>query len=113
MSGSQRTKGAAGEREVCHIIRDVLGVECRRNLFQTREGGSDIHLPPYWIEVKRRRRVGNLYEWMTQAQNACRVGERPIVALRADGQGWLAVLPLEQLLPLIREELRPDLPQIK
>ena len=34
MSKSQRTKGAAGEREVCHILRDRLGVEARGNLTQ-------------------------------------------------------------------------------
>ena len=113
MSGSQRAKGARGELEIVHKIHDVLGIDARRNLFQTREGGSDIHLPPYWIEVKRRKAIGNLYDWMAQAENACRAGERPLVVLRADGKQWLAVMPLDDCLPLIREELRPDLPPPK
>lgn len=105
MGRSQRTKGAAGEREVCAVIRDVLGIDARRNLAQAREGGADIALEPYQIEVKRRRRIANAYEWIAQASAACRPGERPLVAFRADGRGWLACLPLEHLLMLIREEV--------
>ena len=105
MSKSQRIKGQAGEREVVHIIRDTLGIECHRNLDQTRDGGADIHLPPFRIEVKRRARIANVYEWMQQAENACSIGEKPVVAFRADGRGWLALVPLEHFLSLIREEV--------
>ena len=105
MSRSQRTKGANGEREIVHIIRDELGIECHRNLDQTRDGGADIFLNPYRIEVKRRRRIANLYEWMQQAEDSCQTGERPVVAFRADGKGWLAVVPLTHFLSLIREEI--------
>lgn len=38
MSASQRNKGAAGEREVCSLIREHLGIKAVRNLMQTREG---------------------------------------------------------------------------
>lgn len=105
MSKSQRTKGAAGEREVCHIIRDELGIECHRNLEQTREGGCDISLPPFCIEVKRRRRISNIYEWLKQAENSCQTGERPVTVFRADGKGWIAAVPLTLFLSLIREEV--------
>ena len=113
MSNSQRTKGAGGEREVCHIIRDTLGVDARRNLFQTREGGCDIYLRPYRIEVKRRARIGQVYDWMAQAERSCKPEDRPLVVARADGRGWLAILPLEHLLSLIREEIVQDLPSPK
>ena len=105
MSKSQRTKGAAGEREVVHIIRDELGIECHRNLDQVRDGGADIFLKPYRIEVKRRARIAHIYEWLQQAEKSCAIGERPVVAFRADGKGWLAVVPLTHLLSLIREEI--------
>lgn len=52
MSKAQRTKGAAGEREICDLIFDNLGIEVHRNLQQTRDGGADIKLKPYSIEVK-------------------------------------------------------------
>ena len=105
MSKSQRTKGASGEREVVHIIRDELGIECHRNLDQVRDGGADIFLKPYRIEVKRRARIANIYEWVAQAEKSCAIGERPVVAFRADGKGWLAVVPLTLFLSLIREEI--------
>ena len=105
MSRAQRDKGKRGEIEVVHILRDVLGVDCRRNLVQTREGGCDIVLEPYRIEVKRRARIGGLYEWMEQAEAACDGGGRPLVVCRADGERWLAVMPMEEALKLIREEV--------
>ena len=105
MSRSQRTKGANGEREIVHIIRDDLGIEVKRNLEQTREGGCDIKLPPFNIEVKRRARIANLYEWIAQAEASCHTGEKPLLVARADGCGWLAIMPLHQMLSLIREEV--------
>lgn len=53
MSKSQRTKGAVGEREICDLIFRDLGIEVHRNLQQTRDGGADIKLKPFSIEVKR------------------------------------------------------------
>lgn len=80
MGKAQRTKGATGEREVCELIFQNLGIQVHRNLSQTRDGGADIKLNPYSLEVKRRAAIGNLYE-------------------------WLAVLPIEELFRLIREEV--------
>ena len=105
MSKSQRTKGAAGEREVCDLIFQNLGIHVHRNLSQTRDGGADIKLNPYSIEVKRRAAIGNVYDWMDQASNGCDQGERPIIVCRADRKEWLAILPIEELFRLIREEV--------
>lgn len=107
MSASQRNKGAAGEREVCSLIREHLGIKAVRNLMQTREGGADIKLNPYSIEVKRRARIGLIYDWMAQARKECDGEERPLVLCRADGKEWLAVMPIAELFRLIREELDP------
>lgn len=100
MSASQRRKGAEGEREACKALADEFGVDVSRNLSQTRDGGTDIHLGPFQIEVKRRKRVGNLYEWLGQAQ-----GELPALMLRADGKGWLVVMDFEHWARLARGEL--------
>ncbi|WP_290371909.1 hypothetical protein [uncultured Parasutterella sp.] len=102
MSKSQRTKGADGEREVCRIIHEQLGVEVSRNLSQTREGGADIKFPPFSIEVKRRSRIGNVYEWMEQSQKSCSGSEKPIVICRADRRDWLVVMPISQFLQLVK-----------
>ena len=105
MGKSQRTKGAAGEREVCHLIRDVLGVDAKRNLSQTREGGCDIAVGKYHIEVKRRARIGSIYDWMEQAEASCLDTEKPVVFCRADGKKWLVVLPVEEALRLLGNDL--------
>lgn len=106
MSKAQRTKGAAGEREICDMIFENLGIEVHRNLQQTRDGGADIKLKPYSIEVKRRAEIGNIYDWMNQASAGCDMAERPIVVCRADRKQWLAVMPIEELFRLIREEVK-------
>lgn len=106
MSKAQRTKGATGEREICDLIFENLGIEVHRNLQQTRDGGADIKLKPYSIEVKRRAAIGNIYDWMNQASAGCDMAERPIVVCRADRKQWLAILPIDELFRLIREEVK-------
>jgi len=105
MDKSQRTKGAVGEREVCHLIQDVLGVEAKRNLPQTREGGCDIAVGPYHVEVKRRAHIGQIYDWIEQADASCSNGERSVVFCRADKKKWLVVMTAEEALRLLGNEL--------
>ena len=105
MGKSQRTKGAAGERELCHILSTELGAAVHRNLSQSRDGGCDISVGGYRVEVKRRARIGSLYEWMNQAEASCSAGNLPVVVCRADGKGWLAVVPFEDWMRLAREEV--------
>lgn len=106
MSKSQRTKGANGERELCRILSDELGTVVKRNLSQTREGGCDIVLGPYNVEVKRRARIGQIYDWIEQAEASCvDTGRKPVVICRADGKGWLAVVRLPQWIEAAREDI--------
>lgn len=103
MSKSQRTKGASGERDVCNLIKEHLGVEVKRNLNQTREGGADIKMPPFSIEVKRRARIA-LYDWMTQAYCGCDYDDEiPLVVCRGDHKEWLAVMPFYDFLQLLKK----------
>lgn len=105
MSAAQRNKGAKGEREVVRILNESLGTDAQRNLDQTRDGGTDISLPPYGIEVKRRRQMG-FYAWMHQAEKACgAAGLRPVVIARADGEDWVAIVPLSEFIALARENI--------
>lgn len=105
MTNAKR-KGNAGEVEFCKLISDNLGIDVHRNLQQTRDGGADIKLKPYSIEVKRRAAIGNIYDWMNQATEGCDTAERPIVVCRADRKQWLAILPIDELFRLIREEVK-------
>lgn len=105
MSASQRNKGAAGEREVCHMIEFQWGIRAERNLDQSREGGCDIPVAPYHIEVKRRARIGNVYEWIGQAAASCGENDRPVVFCRGDNKRWLVVMTADEFFRLAREEV--------
>lgn len=92
-----RQRGQSGEREIVALIRDHFGIDHKgRNLGQERDGGADVALGPWQIEVKRRKKVANLYEWLQDAD---------IAALRADGKGWLVVMPWDLFAKLAREEV--------
>ncbi len=104
MSASQRRKGAAGERELAQLLSEQLGWVVTRKLGQARDGGDDIQTGKFRWECKRRKSIA-VYEFMDQITAACGPGDVPVVAMRADGKGWLVMLKLEDALPLIRGEL--------
>ena len=104
MSKMQRTKGAAGERELAEILTATLGVKINRKLGQARDGGDDIQTGPYRWEVKRRARL-SVYDFMEQIEAACGPTDTPVVAMRADHKGWLVMMRLEDILPLLQGEL--------
>lgn len=105
MSKSQRTKGAGGERELCALLNDQFGTAVTRKLGQARDSGNDIDLFPFRIECKRRKRIANLYDWMTQVKKDSPLARYPIVMLRGDGRGWLVVMELPDWCVLAREEI--------
>lgn len=106
MSNAQRRKGACGELEVCKILSEKLGVDAHRNLSQTRDGGTDIAVGKFRIECKRRKNIGNVYDWMKQSQDACDSSSQiPVVAFRADGKKWLVTLGMDDFCRLVGNEL--------
>lgn len=104
MSRSQRTKGQGGERELAAILSAEIGQVVKRTLGQARDGGFDIETPPFVWEVKRRKKMA-VYEFVEQVEAACRPGDRGIVAMRADGKQWLALMTLDVALELVRGNL--------
>ena len=99
-----RNKGAAGERELAGILTDELGFEVKRKLGQARDGGDDIQVEHYRLEVKRREAL-RLDDWCQQIEKVCDPREVPIVAYRRNGQPWRAVVPMAWLIKQIREDL--------
>ena len=105
MSGRMaRNKGARGENELAGILTDELGFEVKRKLGQARDGGDDIQVGKYRIEVKRREAL-RLDDWCEQIEKVCDVQEVPIVAYRRNGQPWRAVVPMAWLIKRIREDI--------
>ena len=105
MSGRMaRNKGAQGERELAGILADELGVEIKRKLGQARDGGDDIQVDHYRLEVKRREAL-RMDDWCEQIEAAAGPGEWPVVVYRRNGQPWRAVVPLALLIKAMREKL--------
>lgn len=99
-----RTKGAAGELEVVHLLQDHGWIAARRT-HDGREqamrgdianGPEGVHL-----EVKRVERL-NLTAALNQAADDAPAAAIPVVVHRSSRQPWLATLPLDELLPLLR-----------
>lgn len=101
---ASRNKGAAAERELAAILANELGVTVKRKLGQSREGGDDIQIDNYRLEVKRREAL-RIDDWCKQIEAAAEPGEWPIVVYRRSGQPWRAVVPLDLLIKAIREKL--------
>lgn len=116
----RRNKGAAGEREVAALLSDELGQVVKRHLGQARDGGHDIQIGRFVIEVKRQERLA-IEEWCRQVEAACTTvsnidedGELgrpvPVVVFRRNGQPWRAVVPMNFLVYAMREELSGQRP---
>lgn len=94
MGAMQRRKGAAAEREVCKMLRDELGIDAKRNLSQTREGGHDLlNVLGYAVEVKHHARVNVKAAWQQACEQAKRVGLVPALFYKENFKGWRVRLP--------------------
>lgn len=103
MSKSQRTKGAAGEREAAKLLADLLGVDpIKRRLEQTRDGGYDLDACGIAIEVKRTERVG-LNAALRQVWLAKDDDQLGAVMHRANGENWKVTMDLDDWCQLVRE----------
>jgi len=92
MGKSQRNKGAAGERELSKILADRLGIDCHRNLEQTRSGGADLlGVGPWAVEIKRQERLC-IEQWWAQA--CAQSDAYPALAYRQSRQPWTIIIPL-------------------
>jgi hypothetical protein len=103
MGASQRAKGARGELEVIHLLRDAGWKDARRTSDgrgqQSRgdvtNGPAGVHL-----EIKRVER-GNVPVWLRQAQADANPHDVPVVVHRPSRMQWMCTLPFEDLLALL------------
>ena len=101
---TSRNKGAAAERELATMLSDELGFAVKRKLGQARDGGDDIQIGKYRIEVKRREAL-RLDEWCKQVEAASGAGDVPCVAYRRNGQPWRVVVPIDWFIEQVRETI--------
>ena len=99
---NSREKGARGELELAEFLREH-NVDARRGQqFHGGPGSPDVvaDLPGFHLECKRVER-GSLYDWMDQARRDC--GDNiPVVAHRRNRKEWVAILPLDKFLELVK-----------
>jgi hypothetical protein len=106
---NSRNKGKRGELEAAKFLASE-GFPARRG--QQFSGGAESpdivceSLPGMHFEVKRTEK-GNPYDWVAQAE---RDGgyKIPVVLHRRNDHKWLAILPAEQFLRIIRESSLVD-----
>ena len=101
---ASRNKGATAERELATMLSHELGYPIKRKLGQAREGGDDIQVENYRLEVKRREKLA-VESWCKQVEEVAEPGEWPVVVFRRSGQKWRAVVPIELLIKAMREKL--------
>lgn len=104
LSASQRTKGAAGELEVVHLLREYGWPNASRTSDGRHQSlrGDIAHGPAgVHLEIKRRETV-SVVKWWEQANAEADRLCVPVVAFRRSRMPWLACLELDELLPLLR-----------
>ena len=113
MGKMQRTKGAAGEREIVGILKSWGFIHARRTAPMQSGGGyhrsltEDISypdvegVPGYFLEVKRQEKT-SIWKWLKQALKDCPQDKTPLVVFRRSRSEWYVALEFEELLDLIR-----------
>ena len=101
---NSRNKGRAGEQEACRLLRDEFPMlQINRNwMAQSAEGGADVVIPGWAIEIKRHKTAAKINDWWTQAAGqALKLTLKPCLLYRVDHGRWLVKMSLY--------DLRPDL----
>ena len=101
---NSRAKGNRIERLAVNALKDELGdgFVVERNLAQTRDGGADVILPPFHIEVKGGQQFRKA--WLDQAREQAGA-EIPVLMWREPRKGWriFVELSVPELAYYIRE----------
>ena len=97
MSGAKsRRKGAAGELEFCREATEALGEKFQRKLGQARDGGGDVDVGPYLVEVKNCFRIAEKAWWRQAVASAKEAGKIPALAYKVARKGWVVVTPIPE-----------------
>lgn len=94
MSGLRsREKGRRAEIELFKFLSDELGIECRRNVDQSRNGGADgLDIPGFSVEVKRHEALNRDAWWEQTVRQAAERGSEPVCFYRQNRKPWRALL---------------------
>lgn len=104
MSASQRRKGATGELEIVHLLRAAGWKNAQRTSDgRAQSARGDIVNGPegVHIEVKRQEAL-NVPKALRQIESDANPLDLPVLIHRPSRQDWMATLPLDELLALLR-----------
>jgi hypothetical protein len=103
MGKMSRTKGGVGEREVVALAKAAGFPDAERtsNGRHQRTRGDVAGVPGVTLEVKRTERLQLRQAW-AQCTEAAGDSLLPVLAHRWNGGEWLAVVPLDELLALVK-----------
>ena len=100
---NSRRKGHDGEREIAGMLREGLDIPgIHRNwMAQSVDGGPDIVLDNWAVEIKRAK-VPNIKNWWQQGAYQAKVcNKKPVLMYRLDRHDWRVMVSMH--------DLRPDL----
>lgn len=100
MGAMQRTKGAAAERQFANMLTDDLGVSIKRTLDQTREGGADIVLGIFAIQVKHAAKAQIKTWWQQTVTDAHKCKKIPVLAYKINRQNWRIRMRMKEVIGL-------------
>lgn len=97
MSGAKsRRKGSSAELQFAAMATEALGEKFQRKLGQARDGGGDIDIGPFLVEVKAQFVIREREWWKQACASAKAAGKLPALAYKLHRQGWRVVVPLPE-----------------
>lgn len=88
MGAMQRNKGSRAENQFASMLSDDLGFVVKRTLGQARDGGADIMLPPFAIQIKHAAKAQIKSWWQQTVTDAAKCKRVPVLAYKINRQGW-------------------------
>jgi Holliday junction resolvase len=98
MGAMQRNKGSRAENQFAAMLTDSLGFEIKRSLGQARDGGADIKLGPFQIQIKHAMRPQIKAWWQQTCQDAFKGNGAPVLAYKINRQGWRIRVRMQELI---------------
>jgi hypothetical protein len=94
MSGAKsRRKGSRAELEFCALASEALGDTFKRKLGQARDGGGDVDIGRFLVEVKAHAKLSERTWWKQAVASAKAAGKVPALAYKLARKGWVVAVP--------------------
>ncbi len=102
MAINSKQKGAKGENELAHKLKEY-GYNARRSVqYNGKDGQADVlGLPHIHIECKRVERL-NIYDAIDQAKRDAKNGDKPTVFHRKNRCNWLVTMELDEFMEIYK-----------